>query len=202
MGRRDPRVDAYIERQADFARPILSRLREIVHAACPDVEETIKWGMPSFDYHGLLCGIAGFKRHAALGFWKSALILDPKGNRADESMGQFGRITKLSDLPPRKVLVGYVRKAMELNEQGVKVATRRTGPRKPLPMPADLRVALAKSARARATFEKLPPGGRREYQAWILEAKRPETRGRRVKTAIQWLAAGKPYDWKYKKSAR
>ena len=201
MGKRDPRVDVYIKHsKSEFAKPILIRLRETVHAACPDVEETLKWGMPSFMYHGILCGMAAFKQHCSFGFWKGSLILDVKGRRADEAMGQFGRITKLSDLPSRRVLMGYVKKAMELNEQGVKAPARASkGPRKPVPVPADLRAALAKSARARTTFDGFSASNRREYVEWIVEAKRDATRAQRLKTAVGWMAEGKPRNWKYMK---
>ena len=197
MGKRDPRVDDYIAKQADFARRILVRLRAAVHRSCPQVEETIKWRMPTFLYHGMLAGMAGFKQHCAFGFWKSKLILDPSGKPADNTWGSFGRIQTLSDLPAPKVFAGYIRKAMELNEQGVKTPRARKTARRPLPMPADLRAALVRHARARATFEGFRPSHRREYIEWIVAAKREETRTRRLATAIEWLTAGKPYNWKY-----
>jgi uncharacterized protein YdeI (YjbR/CyaY-like superfamily) len=198
MAARDPRVDAYIAKSAEFARPILAHLRQVVHAACPDVEETIKWNFPHFQYKGLLCNMAAFKEHCAFGFWKGALVLGGDG-QADEAMGQFGRITKLSDLPSKKVLSGYIKKAMELNEAGVKSPTR-SKPKAPRPEPAvpdELAAAMEANPAARATFEKLSPSHRREYIEWIAEAKTPATRGRRVETAVQWLAEGKPRNWKY-----
>lgn len=203
MGTRDPRVDAYIAKSAEFAPPILARLREVVHGACPEVEETLKWGMPTFMYRGIMCSMAAFKKHAVFGFWKGALILDAAGNRADEAMGQFGRIGRLSELPSKRILTGYVRKAMELNEQGIKSPTRgRKEPRKPLPVPVDLKTALAKNRVARLTFERFSPSARREYVEWIVDAKRDETRRRRVKSAVASLAAGKPHNWQYTKKVR
>jgi uncharacterized protein YdeI (YjbR/CyaY-like superfamily) len=198
MAARDPRVDAYIAKSAEFARPILAHLREVVHAACPDVEETIKWSFPHFQYKGLLCSMAAFKEHCAFGFWKGALVFGGDG-QAEEAMGQFGRITKLSDLPSKKVLSGYIKKAIELNEAGVKSPTR-SKPKAPRPeptVPDELAAALGANPAARATFEKLSPSHRREYIEWITEAKTAPTRGRRVETAIQWLAEGKPRNWKY-----
>jgi hypothetical protein len=119
MGIRDPRVDAYIAKSAEFARPILMHLREVVHAACPDVEEAMKWSHPHFMYHGMLCGMAAFKQHCTFGFWKFDLIV--AGDKAAEAaMGQFGRITKVADLPSKKVLTGYIKQAMKLNEEGAK----------------------------------------------------------------------------------
>src|SRR3954452_3610237 len=123
MAKTDPRVDAYIERSAPFAKPILKHIRKVVHRGCPDVEETIKWGMPHFDYKGVMCGMAAFKAHCAFGFWKGSLIIDAQNKSAD-AMGQFGRITSMKDLPPKRTLQGYVKKARELNDAGIKPPAR------------------------------------------------------------------------------
>src|ERR1044071_8835361 len=199
MGTRDPRVDAYIARSPEFARPVLTHLREVVHAACPGVEETLKWSMPSFTYKGLLCGMAAFKAHCTFGFWKGALIVDRDGRRVDDAMGQFGRIAAVSDLPPTRVLARYVKKAMRLNDEGVQPARARPGSRKPLPVPGDLKAALARHPKARAAFLHFSPSQRREYIEWITEAKGEDTRRRRLGTAIEWMAEGKPRNWKYQK---
>jgi len=198
MASKDPRIDAYISRSADFAKPILKHLRKVVHAGCPQVEETIKWSMPHFDYRGMMCGMAAFKEHCAFGFWKADLILD-RDKQADKSgMGSFGCIKSLADLPSEKTLIGYVKKAAALNEAGIK-APGRTEPkrRKPLPMPADFTAALKKNPKAQTTFEKFSPSHRREYIQWITEAKREETRKERLAKSVKWLAEGKPRNWKY-----
>ena len=197
MGKKDPRVDAYIAKAGDFAKPILARLREAVHRGCPEVEETMKWSFPHFVYKGVLCSMASFKAHAAFGFWKGSLILGDKA-KTDEAMGQLGRLRTLSDLPPQGVLAGYIRKAVELNDQGVKVSRvpKRAAP-KALPVPADLAAALKKSSRAQTTFAEFSPSHKREYIEWITEAKSPDTRARRLQQAIEWLAEGKARNWKY-----
>jgi uncharacterized protein YdeI (YjbR/CyaY-like superfamily) len=196
MGTRDPRVDAYIAKSADFAQPILTHLRDVIHAACPDVEETMKWSFPHFMYHGMLCGMASFKQHCTLGFWKGALVVD--GAADADAMGQFGRITSVRDLPPRRTLTGYVKRAMQLNEEGIKPQRAKPAAKKaPLTVPDDLAAALRKSAKARKTFDAFPPSQQREYIEWITEARRDETRQRRLATAIEWLAEGKPRNWKY-----
>jgi uncharacterized protein YdeI (YjbR/CyaY-like superfamily) len=196
---RDPRIDAYIAKSADFARPILAHLREVVHAACPDAEETMKWSFPHFQYKGLLCSMAAFKEHCAFGFWKGSLVLGEAGGGSDGAMGQFGRITKLGDLPSKKALTGYIKKAMDLNEAGVKSPTRSKpkAPKAELVVPDDLASALEKNAAAHATFEKFSPSNKREYVEWITEAKTQATRTRRLETAIEWMAEGKPRNWKY-----
>jgi uncharacterized protein YdeI (YjbR/CyaY-like superfamily) len=200
MGSRDPRGDAYIERSAEFARPVLSRLREIVHAACPEVQETIKWGAPHFEYRGLLCHMAAFKRHCAFGFWKGALIVERDGPRAEKAMGQFGRIASLDDLPPEAELAGYVHEAMRLNEAGVKSPTRSDSRPKPeAAVPEDLAAALRENPAAGAAFEAFPPGHRREYVEWITGAKTDATRQRRIATAVEWIAEGRSRNWKYER---
>lgn len=197
MGTRDARVDAYIARAAPFAQPILEHIRSVVHEACPDVEETIKWSMPHFMYQGMLGGMSAFKAHCAFGFWKGKLVV-PEQEKA--AMGQFGRIESIKDLPPRRTFVGYVKKAMKLNEEGVAVPrARRTRAKSPQPLPPDLARALDRSRKARATFDGFPPSQRREYIEWIAEAKREETRARRVAQAIEWMAEGKARHWKYQK---
>ena len=196
MGTTDSRIDAYIARAAPFARPVLTHLRAVVHEACPEVVETLKWGMPTFMHHGILCGFAAFKEHASFGFWKASLILDRRGKPAESGMGNFGKLTAISDLPARRVLLGYVRQAMRLNEAGIKARPKPT-PKPAARMPADLRSALARAARARATWQAFSPSQRREYIEWITEAKREDTRARRVATTVEWLGQGKRRNWKY-----
>lgn len=197
MPSRDPRVDAYIEKSAPFARPILRHLRATVHTACPDVEETIKWGMPNFMYQGMLCSAAAFKEHATFGFWKGKLVIPPGASKSADAMGQFGKITSVADLPPKSVIVRYVKAAMKLNEAGVTVKRAPAKKKPPLVMPADLKAALAKNAKARKTYEALAPSKQREYVEWLTEAKTEPTRLKRLKTAVEWMAEGKSRYWKY-----
>ncbi|HEY4658429.1 MAG TPA: YdeI/OmpD-associated family protein [Gemmatimonadaceae bacterium] len=198
MGTRDPRIDAYIARARPFARPILTQLRAVVHAACPDVEETLKWSSPAFMYKGMLCGMAAFKEHATFGFWKHALILKKADDKWNDAMGSFGRLTSVKDLPSSAALTAHVRKAMALNDAGVPAPHLvKRAKRKPLPVPGDLRAALAKNTKARTTFEGFSPSNRRDYVEWIVEAKGAETRARRLATAIEWMADGKIRNWKY-----
>jgi uncharacterized protein YdeI (YjbR/CyaY-like superfamily) len=199
MGKRDTRVDAYIAKAPDFAKPILTRIRKVVHTAGPEVEETIKWGAPAFMDNGILCIMASFKEYCALNFWKGSLIVTSDGKRADDSAGQFGKIASVSDLPPDKVLAGYVKEAIKLNESGAKVAKPKPKAKAALETPPALLKALAKNAKARATFEAFSPSNKREYVEWITEAKTDETRQRRVDTAIEWMAEGKSRLWKYQK---
>src|SRR4051812_28461302 len=196
MGKKNPRVDAYIQNAAPFAKPVLKYLRKAVHAGCPEVDETMKWSMPHFQYKGILCGMAAFKEHCAFRFWKSKLILSPNGRTNKEAMGLFGCVRTLSDLPNEQTLVAYVRKAAELNDSGAKVPGRdKPKKRESLKTPPDFSSALRKSASARKTFENLSPTCKREYVEWIVDAKRDETRQRRLNTAIEWLSEGKRHNW-------
>jgi uncharacterized protein YdeI (YjbR/CyaY-like superfamily) len=195
MGTRDPRVDAYLAKSPEFARPILAHLRELVHATCPQVEETIKWRMPTFLYHGMLCVAGAFKQHCTFGFWKHALVVGADRNGA--AMGQFGRITKLADLPPKKQLVGFIRKAMQLNESGVRVERPKAKPRPAPKAPGDFAEALKANPAAQAVYAAFSPSMKREYVEWITEARREETRLRRIAQAVGWIAEGKQRNWKY-----
>jgi uncharacterized protein YdeI (YjbR/CyaY-like superfamily) len=203
---RDPRIDAYIAKSAAFAQPILTHLRDVIHAACPQVQETIKWGMPSFEYKGFLCGMAAFKKHATFGFWKHdlvvAAVVDKPGvidKVSREAMGSFGKLASVDDLPSKRALTAMIRIAMKLNEDGVK-APRAAKSKKPPPkMPADLAAALKKSAAARKHFEAFSPSKQRDYIEWLEEAKTEATRSRRLATALEWIAEGKSRNWKYER---
>ena len=199
MGSKDPRIDVYIAKSAPFAQPILAHLRTLMHAACPPVVETIKWGHPFFEHRGVLCSMAAFKAHCAFGFWHSEMAQSVPGKSGD-AMGQFGRITRLSDLPKDTALKALVKKAAALNASGVKSARggSAAGPR-PIVVPDDLAAALAQNARARATFEAFSATHKREYVEWIAGAKRDETRATRLATALEWMADGKPKEWRYQK---
>jgi uncharacterized protein YdeI (YjbR/CyaY-like superfamily) len=197
MPSRDPRIDAYITKAPDFAKPILRHLREVVHAACPDVEETVKWGHPWFMRHGMLCNFAAFKQHAAFGFWKASHILEPKVSPAAQAMGSFGRLTSVKDLPSKRVLTGYIRQAVKLNEAGTAVARPKRAPKPAPSMPPDLLAALRKNRKALAHFDKFSPSKQREYNDWLAEAKTSATRDRRLQTAVGWIAEGKARNWKY-----
>ena len=200
----DPRVDAYVAAAPDFARPILEHLRALVHRAVPDAVETMKWSRPHFEHHGLLAGMSAFKAHVAFGLWRASEVgagaagADAVGT---DGMGQFGRITRLADLPSDAQLVAWLREAARLNEAGPRRrAANPTSASRPVPeVPDDLREALAASPAARATFEGFAPSHRREYLEWIVEAKRPETRARRVAQAVEWMAEGKGRNWKYER---
>jgi uncharacterized protein YdeI (YjbR/CyaY-like superfamily) len=199
MSNHDPRIDAYIAKSAEFARPILEHLRERVHTACPEVEEGIKWGMPFFSYKAApMCMMAAFKQHCSFGFWLSKEVT---GGSDEDGMGQFGKLASLKDLPPNRQLATFLKKAMALNEAGVKKA-RPKAAAKPAPtLPEDLATLLAqkKHAAARKTYEGFGPGAQREYVDWITEAKTDATRQKRLSTALEWLAEGRKRNWKYEK---
>ena len=202
MGTTDKRIDAYIAKSADFAKPILRHIRELVHRACPDTEEKMKWSFPHFDYEGsMMCSMAAFKQHCAFGFWKASIMEDPKkiletGER--EAMGHFGQITSLDDLPSDKIMLSYIKEAMRLNEEGVKLPAKAKSPeKKELEVPDYFLKALKKNKNALSTFEGFSYSNKRDYVQWVVDAKTEETRMNRLTTAIEWMAEGKIRNWKY-----
>jgi len=199
MASTDPRVDAYIRKSAPFAQPILRHLRKLVHEAVPEVEETIKWGSPHFDYKGIFCGMSAFTRHVGFGFWKAGLMKDLLPGSGLSAAGQFGKIASLDDLPGDRELMKIIKFARKLNDDEVKAPPMRKGPRPALEPPADLLAALARNKRAKTTFDQFPPGQQRDYVAWVVEAKQAATREKRIKTAVEWMADGKIRNWKYTK---
>lgn len=203
MATTDARIDAYILKSADFARPVLEHIRKLVHKAWPEVEETIKWGMPFFQNNGsILCNMAAFKQHCTFGLWNAPLLKDPEGIlqlKDKNAMGQFDRITSKKDLPSDKIIIAYIREAATLNEKGIKKPKPKAAPKKELPVPDQLSSALKKNKKALTAFEAFSPSHRREYIEWITEAKTEATREKRIATTLEWLTEGKPRNWKYQK---
>jgi uncharacterized protein YdeI (YjbR/CyaY-like superfamily) len=197
MGRRNPRIDAYIARSAEFARPILRHLRDLVHETVPEVEEDLRWNSPAFLYKGMFAGMAAFRQHCVFGFWKHEQVVG-KGARAKEAMGSYGRITSLDDLPPKKQMVAWLRTAKRLNDEGVKAIRRKTK-KPPVEVPQVLLTALAGNRKARQAWDGFSPSHQREYAEWISEAKKEDTRARRLATTLEWLAEGKSRNWKYER---
>jgi uncharacterized protein YdeI (YjbR/CyaY-like superfamily) len=199
----DPRIDAYIDKSAEFAQPILTHLRELVHQACPDVEETMKWSMPHFDYKGVMCSMASFKQHCSFSFWKAFLLKDPKryikerAAQGGEGMGHLGRITSLEDLPPDKALIDLIKQAKKINDEGLKLPPKEKKATKEVATPDYFLKELKKNISASAVFENFSPSQKKEYVQWITEAKSEDTRNKRMATAIEWIAEGKKRNWKY-----
>jgi uncharacterized protein YdeI (YjbR/CyaY-like superfamily) len=202
MSNRDPRVDEYIRGAAPFARPVLRHIRGVVHEAAPGIGETLKWGMPHFQQDGIVCGMAAFKAHCAFWFWRGREIAGEAAPGNREGMGrQFGRITSVSDLPSRSRLRSLVRKAVRLNASWPRARAPRRESRAAA-LPRAFSAALARNPTAKKAFLAMSPGRRREYAEWIAEAKLEATRERRIKTAVEWISAGKPRNWKYVKDGK
>jgi hypothetical protein len=201
MAAKDKRVDAYINKAQDFAKPILEHLRELVHKTCPEIEETIKWGFPHFEYKGIVCNMAAFKQHCAIVFWKAALMSDPKlaeNAKSESAMGHLGKITSLKDLPKDKTLISYIKEAVKLNEDDVKLPPKpKTKEKKEIAVLEYFTKALKKNKKANETFNNFSYSHKKEYVEWITEAKTEETRNKRIATAIEWMSEGKGRNWKY-----
>lgn len=200
MAKKDNRVDQYIAKSPDYAKPILMHIRDLVHKTCPDIQETIKWGMPSFDYKGPFFSMAAFKNHAVFGFWKAALMKDPvlmQNAKSESAMGHSGKLTSLKDLPSDKKMIAYLKEAMKLNDDGIKLPPRKPTVKKDIVVPDYMAKALGKNKKAQTTFDIFSPSHKREYIEWITEAKTEETRDKRIATMLEWLEEGKSRNWKY-----
>lgn len=206
MGKKDPRIDAYIEKSKDFAKPILKHIRELVHKAVPDTAETMKWSFPHFDYlEEMMFGMAAFKEHMAIGFWKGSIMNDPDkilDVGREQAMGHFGRITSMKDLPSDKIMIKYIKEAARLNKEGIKLPPKKkTSPKekKELVVPDYLTKALNKNKPAKKVFDEFSYSKKKEYIEWLTEAKTEATRDKRLEQAIEWIAEGKSRNWKYQK---
>jgi hypothetical protein len=197
MASRDPRVDAYIKKAAPFAQPILVRLRDVVHRACPDVVEGTKWSSPHFEYKGIFCSMAAFKEHCMFGFWKHALLMEQLPAARKKALGQLDRLASVDDLPSDADLTAIIKAGATLNDEGVKVVRARKNPKPPLKPPAYFLMAVKKNKTALATYDAFSPSNKRDYVEWVTEAKTEETRDRRLAQSVAWMAEGKIRNWKY-----
>jgi uncharacterized protein YdeI (YjbR/CyaY-like superfamily) len=202
-GTKDPRVDSYILKSAEFAKPILIYIRNLVHQACPDVKENIKWGFPHFDHHGIMCSMASFKNHATFGFWKASLISDPGKlllKVGVTSMGQFGKLRHINDLPNRNEFLRMLVEAVKLNESGTQVIKKSVlKETRTLEIPSFFLDELNKNPRAHELFEGFSYTNKKDYVEWVTEAKTEATRLKRLSTAMEWMNEGKIRNWKYVK---
>lgn len=203
MKNTDPRVDAYIDKAQAFAQPILQHIRQLVHKAYPNVEETVKWKFPHFVNNGsTLCYMASFKEHCTFGFFKAKIMKDPENILVEtrgEAMGHFGRITGLEDLPSDKIMMAYIKEAAKLNEDNIKLPAKAKNAVEEMAVPEILASALAANKAADKVFKSFPPGKRKDYIVWINEAKTETTREKRTQQAVEWIAEGKGKNWKYEK---
>jgi uncharacterized protein YdeI (YjbR/CyaY-like superfamily) len=202
MPTHNPRIDAYISKSAEFAKPVLEHLRDIIHKHCPDVQETIKWSFPHFEYQeSILCSMASFKQHCSFGFWLGSLMKDPHnlltpvGERT--AMGHFGQIKSVKDLPSDKILASYIKEAMALIEIGTKLPKAPKAEPKDIVAPPYFLKELKKNKTAYTNFESFSPSHKKEYLEWITDAKTEATRNKRMAAAIEMLEEGKPKNWKY-----
>jgi len=202
MATKNKAIDTYISKSQDFAKPILSHLRDLVHITCPDVEEKMKWSFPHFDYKGeMMCSMAAFKQHAVFGFWKAALMKDPsllETAKSEVAMGHLGRITSLKELPADKKIIAWIKEAMELNDKGIKLPSKpKATDKKEITVPEYFEKVLVKNKKASATFNAFSYSHKKEYIEWVTEAKTEETRNKRMVQAIEMMAEGKSRNWKY-----
>lgn len=185
----DPRIDDHIAKAGLFARPILERFRAVVHREVPECVEAIKWGMPHFTLGGKnLAGMAAFKAHVSVFF---------HNDEQAGGTGPFRKIASLDDFPEDALVVARLRSAVE-RIGSPKTAKPKAEP-KPVPdLPAPFSTALD-AASLSDRFSAMPPGQRREYIEWIVEAKTEATQAKRIAQALEWIGEGKSRNWKYQK---
>jgi len=203
MENKNERIDIYIEKSADFAKPILKHLRSLVHKACPEIKEAWKWSFPHFDFmESSVCSMAAFKQHCTFGFWKASIMPDPEKIltlKERDAMGHLGQIKSLKDLPSDKILITYIKEAARLNKEGITLPPRpKSTKKKELEVPDYFLKALNKNKTAKKVFDKFGYSHKKEYVEWITGAKNEETRQSRMNTALEWIAEGKSRNWKYK----
>ncbi len=197
------KVDEYISKSADFAKPILEYLRQVIHDTCPNVEEVMKWGIPHFDYKGdMMCILASYKKHCSFSLYKAALMTDPKlieSVKAGQKMGYMDKIKTQSELPARKVLVAYIKEAMALNEKGIKKERPKSEKPKVIETPDYFTAMLKTRPKAKEIFETKSASFRKDYIIWISDAKTEATRQKRIEQALEWISQGKGRFWQYEK---
>lgn len=200
---RNPKIDEYLDRAEEFAKPILTHLRSLIHAACPEVTEELKWGNPHFDYRGeMMCIFAAYTKHCSFSFWKDALMDDPRLKVSSDLPAAkrfMGKLTAVEDLPSDSELIGWIKEAMALNEQGVKLPPRKSEGPKVVGIPEAFSERLATNPEVKAIFEGKSASFQKEYNVWIGEAKTDATRDKRIEEALAWIADGKSRFWKYSK---
>lgn len=200
MGTKNKFTDEYINKSADFAKPILMHLRELIHQTCPEVTETKKWSFVCFEYKGMMFNFAAFKKHCAFGFWKAVLMKDPlliQNAKSESAMGHLGKITSLNDLPSDKKIIAYIKEAMKLNEMGIIFPQKKSKEIMETIVPENFLASLKKNKKAFDNFEAFAPSHKKEFVQWISEAKREETRIKRIEKAIEMIVEGKSKHWKY-----
>lgn len=198
----NPEVDAYIEKSEPFAQLILKEIRSRVHEACPEVEEVIKWQFPNFVYKGNLCSMAAFTKHCSFTFWKGKILTDPDKiltTVGKTSMGQFGKLTFVSDLPDRSVMIKYIKEAIRLNEEKITVVKKKGKAATLQAIPDEVTAAFKNNPSASSVFDAFSISNKNDYIEWIADAKRESTRQKRIQTMLEWLEEGKVRNWKYRK---
>jgi uncharacterized protein YdeI (YjbR/CyaY-like superfamily) len=204
MAKFDDRIDDYIAKSAEFAKPILKHLRELVHRASPDITETMKWSAPFFEYNGVLCFMMAFKQHAGFGFWKADRLPDLHGIILDEgNAGSIGKLTSLDDIPDDDILIWYIRQAIALKDtpKTAKPAVKKAAPKSAtidLATPDYLAELLNQTQEAKIYFENFSPSQKKEYITWFEDAKSEATRNKRLQEGLEWIKEGKTRHWKYK----
>jgi len=189
------KISAYIEKANDEQKEILNRLRVFFLQEEFSITEDWKWGAPNYNSKGMICWLAYFKNHVGVNFFKGSLIEDLHGMYDEACMDKGNRQIKfrsVTDVVEIK-LKHYLYEAIKLNKEETKVQAKKISTY----IPVDLAEAFLSHPKAKAFFESLAAGYKRDYVEWITTSKQEKTRLKRLTTTIEWLSEGKKKNWKY-----
>lgn len=179
-------ISEYIESMPEWSRNICKKLRTIIHKADPQMHEDWKWG-PNFNHNGMVCGFGAFKKHVSFVFFQGAQMKDAKkilqlgGANAHNRMMHILNVKDIKE----KVLIDYIKEAVQINMNGKAVGI--SSPAKvEIETPADLQILLEHTGLSEY-FDMLAYTHRKEYILWITEAKKAETREKRLEKTIEML---------------
>ena len=186
-----------MEKQTDY-REELEKLRGILLDA--GLEETIKWGAPTYTYQGKnVVGIGAFKSYFGLWFFQGALLEDKKKKlvNAQEGVTKAMRQWRFESAKEidEKLIKEYIKESVHNIDQGREIKAVR---KKPLSLPPELQQALKKSKKLENSFNGFSLSKRRDFAEYISSAKRDETKHKRLEKIIPMILEGVGLNDKYK----
>lgn len=189
-------IDQGIAEMEPFAQIICKKLRKLILSADTAIIEDWKWG-PNYYLDGMVCGFWGFKKHVTLTFFQGALLKDKKKVLLENPGNVHNRHMKFTDVKEvnEKLIMEYLFEAIDNNRKGHKILETKE---KIVDVPEDVQKAF-KKAKVLAYFEGLAFTHRKEYVMWISDAKKEETRRKRITQAIEKLNQKQSLNDKYKK---
>lgn len=189
-------IEEAISQMKPFARTICTKLRQLILSADPEMVEDWKWG-PNYYLEGMVCGYWGFEKNVTLTFFQGALLKDKKKILSENTGNVRNRHIKFRDVKEidEEIILSYLFEAIDNNRKGIKI---KESADKTVEIPDDVKKAFI-TAKLLPYFESLAYSHRKEYMMWINDAKKEETRLKRIGLAIEKLASKEMMHDKYKK---